>query len=124
MSNLGVCAIEYAGSTDELDPIGGADQILLTGISSGGEILKLLSYVLGRRGGIFKGLSLIPDVLRHAAHRGFRRVQIAGRIDVDPFSHRSIGGFRLVRRHEDRHLAILQASDANALEPARVPLRR
>jgi hypothetical protein len=61
VSNLGVCAIEYAGSTDELDPIGGADQILLTGISSGGEILKLLSYVLGRRGGIFKGLSLIPD---------------------------------------------------------------
>src|SRR5262249_1369007 len=67
---------------------------------------------------------LVPDVLRHAAHRSFCRVQVPGPIDPDPFSHRFIATCRLVRRHEDRPLAVLQASDANALEPAGVPLRR
>src|SRR5262249_59625230 len=68
--------------------------------------------------------ALILDVLCHAPPRGFCGVQIAGRIDGDPFSHGSFGRIGLVRRNEDRHLAVLQASDANALEPARVPLRR
>src|SRR5262249_53806890 len=68
--------------------------------------------------------SLFLDVLCHAPHRGFCGVEIAGCIDGNPFSHGAVGRIGLVRRHEHRHLAVLQAADANAPEPARVHPRR
>ena len=49
---------------------------------------------------------LFPDVFRHTSNGGFRRVYIACRIDGDAFSHGAIGSLGLVRRHEDRHLAL------------------
>src|SRR5258708_8514477 len=67
---------------------------------------------------------LLLDVLRHAPHRSFGGVEIAGRIDGDPFAHGALGSVGLVRRHEARHLAVLQAADANTPQPARMDLRR
>src|SRR5262249_43984761 len=68
--------------------------------------------------------SLVLDVLEHAPHRSLRGIEGAGRIDGDPFAHGPFGRIGLMRRNEHRHLAVLQAADADALEPARVPLRR
>src|SRR5215813_1811685 len=68
--------------------------------------------------------SLFLDVLCHAPHRGFCGVEIAGCIDGNPFSHGAVGRIGLVRRHEHRHLAVLQAADANAPKPAWVHSRR
>src|SRR5262245_53791256 len=65
---------------------------------------------------------LILDVLCYASHCGFCCEEIAGTIDGDPLSHGSLGRISLVRRHEDGHLAVLQAPNANALEPAWMPL--
>src|SRR5262249_49928405 len=65
---------------------------------------------------------LILDVLCYASHCGFCCEEIAGTIDGDPLSHGSLGRISLVRRHEDGHLAVLQAPNANALEPAGMPL--
>src|SRR5262245_45664375 len=65
---------------------------------------------------------LILDVLCYPPHRGFRRKDIAGAIDGNPLAHGSIGRISFVRRHEDCHLAVLQAPNANALEPAWMPL--
>src|SRR5262245_14667694 len=82
-----------------------------------------LNYSAGARGGqpsvTRASPLLVLDVLRHAAHGGFRGEQIAGRIDGNPFSHRTRGRIGLVRRHEDGDLAVLQAADADALQPAR-----
>ena len=65
---------------------------------------------------------LILDVLCYPPHCGFCREEIAGTIDGNPFSHGSIGRIGFVRRHEGCHLAVLQAPNANALEPAWMPL--
>src|SRR5262245_27472306 len=67
--------------------------------------------------------ALVLDVLEHAAHGRFRGEDVAGRVDRDAFAHSALGRIRLVWRHEDRHLAVLQAAAANALEPARMPAR-
>jgi hypothetical protein len=67
-------------------------------------------------------LLLLFDVLCYSSHCGFRREEIAGTIDGNPLSHRSIGRISFVCRHEHRHLAVFQAPDTNALEPAWMPL--
>src|SRR4030095_8623783 len=65
---------------------------------------------------------LILDVLCDSPHCGFCREEIAGAIDGNPLSHGSIGRISFVWRHEDCHLAVLQAPNANALEPVWMPL--
>src|SRR5258706_10117323 len=63
---------------------------------------------------------LVLDVFRHAPNGGFRRVEIAGCIDGDPFAHGAVRSIGRVRWHEDRDLAVFQASRAYPPEPARM----
>src|SRR4029077_5124727 len=65
---------------------------------------------------------LVLDLLCYSPDCGFCREEIAGIIDGNPLPHGSIGRISFVRRHQDCHLAVLQASNANALEPAWMPL--
>ena len=85
--------------------------------STGGRIL-----LNARAPDLASGSHLVLDVLCYASDRGFCREQIARIIDRNPLSHCSIGRIGFVRRHEERHLAICQAPNANALEPVRMSL--
>ena len=85
--------------------------------STGGRIL-----LNARAPDLASGSHLVLDVLCYASNRGFCREQIAGIIDRNPLSHCSIGRIGFVRRHEEGHLAVLQAPNADAFEPARMPL--
>src|SRR6478672_9672151 len=67
--------------------------------------------------------SSFPDVLVNAANSGFGREHVACCVDRNALAHRAIRSLGLVWRHEHRHLAVLDAADAYALEPAGVTLR-
>ena len=86
----------------------------------------MISRLSSQRGNVArlrKRSCLILHVFEHAANGRFRGEDIAGRVDRDAFAHGALGRVGLVRRHEDRDLAVLQAAAANALEPARMPAR-
>src|SRR6185369_7726152 len=66
--------------------------------------------------------SWIFDVLRYPPHSGFRGENIPGAVDGNSLSHGSLGRVRFVGRHKGHYLAILQAPNANSLEPGWMPL--
>jgi hypothetical protein len=64
---------------------------------------------------------LVPDVFANALQLRFRRVDVAGCIDGNPFPHSAFDRIRRsVRRNEDRQLAVVEAANLDTSQPARV----